>query len=528
MQIEIKKYKYRTSTNNIAGSLRNYFENPTYVDKIIFNEIYDEGFPIFNEEWNDEYDDFELRAGDFDLVFSLLQNVTSSNGKTIENFFSEDINNHCLVAKITLDSKIFGGLIDISSIKFNYTFIENRYDIQFTVFSFTKEFATFTNHKPPRPALLINSINDYFWFGWRKETNELLPSYFYVDTSRLNWIAKCGYEPVLITPLWQRIFDEGRANECTSWGLFEDLCKAFGIIYKFDFYHHNYFGEYISIVLKLAFRDEGFSDSNLSVNLMTHEEGFKLYRQSKRWQIFKTMKTASITTGEPEGDEIFYGTIFDAEKMHTCDGHIGETMNFTEEHFRNQNGVLLAIGFPPPYETKYIEDCNIIEFNYYFNTMFYETNYRRHYLITEYSQGKVDHFFANTVNDRLFPKVVSFPRMWTHPVYTIESWQQGLFGGYRLSFVGVRNTSHDIHNWWYKLEEQRLRKSYEHLINSLKKTLNAKISLINSYNINLFDKTIIGNYEYQLQRLRNLDLNNNEVDTEWLELRKITSKENVS
>ncbi len=49
MKIEIKKYKYR------EGGIKNYLDRPVFYDSMEFLEIMDEGFPIFNEEFANEF-----------------------------------------------------------------------------------------------------------------------------------------------------------------------------------------------------------------------------------------------------------------------------------------------------------------------------------------------------------------------------------------------------------------------------------------------------------------------------------------
>jgi len=231
--IEIRKYEYQ------EDRAKNYFASPTYIDGITLSRILIDGFPIFNEEFANQFDSFEYKASDYDLVFSRLEDtLTTTLSDSLETFLSTDLDNHCLVCKVTIGDKTFGGLIDVNSITFIDDLTSDGYRIKITIFSLAKEFSQFAQGRPnsPTPAPYHN-INGYILSGRNYFFNGIddigMPLYMNIDSSGLDWVTRVGYEPILVKELWAHIVTVGFADNATTWKLFLDLCTSFGLIYKF-------------------------------------------------------------------------------------------------------------------------------------------------------------------------------------------------------------------------------------------------------------------------------------------------------
>ena len=148
--IEIRKYEYQ------ASRAKNYFASPTFIDGITLENITVDGFPIFNEEFANQFDSVEYKASDYDLIFSRLENtLTTTLSDTLETFLSTDLDNHCLACKVTIGSKVIGGLIDVNSIRFIDNLDGNGYKIQVTIFSMAKELSLATQSAPPLSLIHI-------------------------------------------------------------------------------------------------------------------------------------------------------------------------------------------------------------------------------------------------------------------------------------------------------------------------------------------------------------------------------------
>jgi hypothetical protein len=153
------------------------------------------------------------------LVFSRMENtVTTTLSQSLETFLSTDLDNHCLVCKVTIGSKIFGGLIDVNSIVFIDDLAGDGYKLKLTIFSIAKEFSLAVQGKPDQPSFQVNPFNQYIAATNTSGTgnaffitvdSEKLPNYTLIDTSNLDWIARAGYEPVLINELWAFVLTTG-------------------------------------------------------------------------------------------------------------------------------------------------------------------------------------------------------------------------------------------------------------------------------------------------------------------------------
>lgn len=120
MDIVIHKYKGE-----------NYFNSNTlFLDKLIFNEIYNEGFPLFNYETEDVSGIAIYRGGEFDLTISLLQQNISANGKSIRDFFLDDIRDYLFMVTVFCGQQKFTGITTSSQLTGDYTVVKNKNELR--------------------------------------------------------------------------------------------------------------------------------------------------------------------------------------------------------------------------------------------------------------------------------------------------------------------------------------------------------------------------------------------------------------
>lgn len=109
----------------------NYFNSSTiYLDKIIFHDIYKEGFPLFNYETEDVSGIAIYRGGEFDLTLSLLQGNRSVNGLNIRDFFLDDVRDYLFMVTVFCGKQKFTGIATSSQITGDYTVAKNKNELR--------------------------------------------------------------------------------------------------------------------------------------------------------------------------------------------------------------------------------------------------------------------------------------------------------------------------------------------------------------------------------------------------------------
>ena len=497
--IEIRKYEYQNTR------AKNYFASPTYIDGIILDKILIDGFPIFNEEFQNQFDSFEYVSSDYDLVFSRLEStLTTVNSDSLETFLSTDLDNHCLVCKVTIGSKTFGGLIDVNSIVFIDNLDSDGYKIKITVFSMAKELSLATMGNP---FTLFGDINLVITqlLGSGIDGFAIDPFLLTFDQSNLNFVSRVGYNPTLITELYSFLKDNDRLLGATAWKLFEDLCTSFGIIYKINVTGNS--GNYFTVTVSLAFRDTGFSASTISVDWVDRERGFIRDINANVIQCFKHQKAGTIigtgTVPIQVNEDLFYGTVFNKDNITTADGYIYALGGgFGEENLASNGDGFSINKFNNPFPFDVADKVNFVEMNYYFPTNYSASSGRIfYYILSDTSNG------FNTDPQVLQVKYISFPRMFTKAGYVIGP-QAGTAGH------NARIIYHPdgIHSVWYDLIENSGGVCYPYLLQTFKKYVSGTVALLTDFDINLFDKIVVNQETYTIFKLSNLDFQNKEVD----------------
>lgn len=119
MEFIIHKYK---------GS--NYFNSDTtYIDKIVFTEMYKEGFPIFSYDSKDISGIAIYKAGEFDLTISLLQTNKSVNGLSIKDFFLGSDRDYMYLINVFIGSQKFSGIAYGSDVRADFTYPQNKNEV---------------------------------------------------------------------------------------------------------------------------------------------------------------------------------------------------------------------------------------------------------------------------------------------------------------------------------------------------------------------------------------------------------------
>ena len=495
--IEIRKYEYQ------EDRAKNYFASPTFIDGISLDKILVDGFPIFNEEFANQFDSFDLKASDYDLIFSRLEDTLTTNGQTLETFLSTELDNHCLACKVTIGDKTFGGLIDVNSITFIDNLDSDGYKIKITIFGWEKEFSLAVQGKP---AVLFGDINLVITqvLSFCIDGFAIDPFYKTFDQTNANFLSRVGYNPVIINELWSFIQSSDQFNDIVAWKLFEDLCTSFGLIYKFDIT-----GDYLNyfvIQMSIAFRDTGFSSDTISVNWLNRERGFISDINANVIQCFKFQKKADlISTGSVPiqiNENTFYGTVFNKDIIATYDGDLPAGYDFEEAIYSNGEGMsLVKLNDPFPFDVT--DAVNFVDMNYYFPTNYgYDAGFWRHYVI-----GNSATYWYASPQIRM-PKYISFPRMFTKAGYTITETALNPYP-HRITYIAH---SDNIHSLWYDLIENTCGTCYNYLLQTFKKYVSGGIDLIDSLDVNVFDKIVVNEETYTIYKVTNLNLSERTCD----------------
>lgn len=519
MSIELRKFRY-------SDEFKNYFAGgsyaPTFADKITLSHITIDGFPSYSEEYKNEFNEFNFVFGDFTIKFSLLQSETSDLGYSLKTFLTEDINDHCIAIKLTLPNKIISGFVDIGTIWVNETFSQNRYDVQFTCYPAEKEFRALGDKRPEVPASWFRDINGYlkhchFW------TIDLLT--MRVDTSNLDWTSKVGFEPRLIRSdtlnnIWgwmlgqNQLYDSGQFDNVTTWSLFEDLCKFFGLIYKVAFggdasgnkWYWNFY---------IGFRDTGFGSNTVTINTETYEYGFKRDPSFNRYIYFKfgqkTRVIGAIASRQFEwnSSDYGYGIIYDTLNNTYGVGYIvpvgsGTTDNVIDKR-GDTRGNVYAVTTETANDLEFpIDQVTEITASKYFNPSTDEGSLYSHWRL-----GKNGHYlYFSEPRYNFSPMNFSFPMMFQSPLMNspVLNNTNATVGG-KGNWFRTANTSDDdvfshteaimlnTANQYQFLLKENLKKKYRFRLSTLSETYN----ILDEASINSVDCSLIALQDYDIQ-----------------------------
>lgn len=497
--VEIRKYSSNT-----------YFDNSSLYDKITIEFLEEDGFPSYSEKFENKFDAFKVESSEFSININLLGDELSNLGYNIREFLSSNFTNKTVAVKVSMDTKIIGGILTQDNVNFNDSYPENNY-VKITVIGFDNDLYDIAQKKPHQPVYnpYDNKFSVFinyrlFWHATNK------PMHFNIISNDLNWNLKLGFEPQLIHEVWDLIVVNGRANDITNWDLFLDLLKYYGIIYRIEI-KDDYILDHFKLEMQLTFRSEPFISEIVEIETTDNQNGFEINKSVKKWQFFKLY--------HQKGDEnIVWGTFFNEDVNETVKGqaipsssgvYIGvcfKEQNEKEYRIQNQNHTYFnTLNIP-------FDDVNEVEFSKYFDNLFYYAggfinNY--YILISDLIEYTYDEAFAK--------RNYSFPALWTKPNYVI-TFYPGFSFWYLISHSSnVYEITEDIwnnlSNEWKFLCEDVIIKVYE-----------LTLSLIEKFDYKLFNRTIINGITYILYELSNLNFTEKEIKSYWKEKKELTDR----
>ncbi len=521
MSIEIRKFRYSTEVKNYFGSGTNY---PTFIDKIVLSHIHSEGFPSYSKEFKNEFDVFNFIFGDFEVKFSMLQPDTSDLGYNIAEFLSEDINDCVIVCKLAFPSENIVGFVDITSIWFNETFNQNRYDVKFTCYPPEKEFKDLGAKSPETPAAWFRNINGYL-ANCHFFTSP--PVHLQVDTSNLDWVNRIGFEPTLLTSdlynnIWgwcisnPYLYEQGQTNDSTVWELFEDLCKFFGLIYKVE-YAGEFSGNLWGFKFYIGFRDTAFGTSEISPVYETVEHGYTKDPKYNKYIYFKYGQITRVVGAIENRQFIFnypefgYGIVYETGSSYTAcgklvvtagttirDNLIGRTSSEDDYYILQESGE--ARYFP-------LRETTEIKASKYFNPTTDEGILYSHWRLGTFGE----YIYFNSPYYPFAPMNFSFPMMFQKPLTSVhlnnsDQTVNGKGNWFRTSGLVVGNIYDGI-----KAIFEHTAQMYQFLLKDVyKKVYKNRISLLSGA-YNLFDTTTIRGDEYRLYALTDYDIKERKI-----------------
>lgn len=226
MPVYIKKY-----------SGNNYFQRRDFVDSLKLDYIPAEGLPVFRFETEDSAGIGTYRAGDFDLIISLLQTETSQSGNNIRKFFLGEQRDYYYLLILKIGNQSFSGIAQQSQIYADYTYTQNKFEIKLTCKDILIEWSKRCEIVPNSTINLGNSVQltfeEYITRHFSGITSNVvlinLPGKSYLNRlkelySNIQWCYALGD---------YRNFIVGQEN-ISRWETFKELAKGLG--FNFEMY----------------------------------------------------------------------------------------------------------------------------------------------------------------------------------------------------------------------------------------------------------------------------------------------------
>lgn len=501
--IKIKKYEGE-----------NYFSNPTLIDTLELDKVTIEGFPVYNEEFENKFDSFSIKSDDFTIKFSMLQTDLSTLGKNIEDFFKLDPYNKLFAVRVNY-GKTIGGIIDINSLEINKSYAVGEWSVTFKVYGFESELYTLAQQPPVK--ITNGSLNSFFnvtnyWLFWSLLQK---PIYFNVDTSNLNWNTKIGFEPHLVYELWNEIIDAGRTTDTKRWDLFTDLLKAYGLVFKIEvdgFNENNYF----FVDMRLYFRNEGNGDE-VEIDVEdTFIQGFQKNPAVNKWIFFEFWQRREFLDVPFRLGSLFDGTnhyeLTDKPLLGASNPVATSTMYETVDfngnpiYFVRFSATINNLALP-------VGEVEVVEFSNYYDTVFGRESLQ----LTQYNyvimdnpspvQNIVNFLYGNGGGERW----MSFPAMWIKSGYSIDTIDLPTLRPRYKVVNNLNGTSANQDLIMTNTQEQWL----ELTASTIPMTYTLGLSLLNKFDYKIFDYTFIEGNVCILYKLSNLDLPQRRVQSYW-------------
>lgn len=331
----MKVFIWKYANNNM-----NYFDDDfadNYIDRICITRILD--IPSFNEEFNSKYDFNELKAGDFTLTLSLLDDARSANGDNLHDFFfADDRDNKFLVVVQFKEPNVYNdlysrrcGMIDLNSLEKDTTVSKNKWQVTFSVTGILREFAEYFSASDMKDAYHEeqNVYFDFYLFQNPDLDYALMPINTTFDVkNKLSFENKIGFVPKMSSPIHHDILNikySENKNSINRWVLFKELAKGFGFIYRLvcvsnmnnNISHPNF-------ELVLCWRSDGLKEANIRIientDVLSNTYNNKWIYQANRHEIW--------TAGEIIQQTLCMGWATNGKQIYNWDRVINN-INFT-------------------------------------------------------------------------------------------------------------------------------------------------------------------------------------------------------
>ncbi|MCC6865766.1 MAG: hypothetical protein IT280_06350 [Ignavibacteria bacterium] len=334
MPVLIKKYR---------GN--NYFMEREFADKLDLEFIPSNGLPVFRLETDDPAQPGSYRAGDFDLMISLLQNERSQTGLNIRDFFlGEDRDYYCLVIFKLSETQSFCGIARSEQITGSYTYSQNRWHVKLTCKDILIEWAKLCDAVSSSLINFANGVQltfeEYIIRHFSGLTGDIVlinfPQKTYLERvreiySNIQWCCALGD---------YRNFITGKEN-ISVWETFKELAKGMG--FNFEMYLNE--GTEVlnepEFIFNIFFLNDLVNNTAIEPEIIEISESILL--QKPKWLY---LKYRSIIFNDAEySDGIFFSNsqLFESDTNHgdgtTLYPSLALTMNGKSLSYINSSGV---------------------------------------------------------------------------------------------------------------------------------------------------------------------------------------------
>jgi len=477
MNIIIKKYR------EADGAVKNYFDSPSKIDEIIFNNLPGDAMPRFTQRWIKNDKGFIIQYDNFSLKFSQLQAEVSAHSKNIREFMMDG--NNLFVVMVTIFDKAFGGTVIMNDTSPRADNSLDQWNITFDCVSLEAEADRKLQTLPVEHVPQDNmAFEDYIVFYFRN----FVKSYITIN-NRLQLSAKMTafkgspYTVIVSAPLQNNIWERGIG--ANSANLLNSLSKEMGFVWEIKFAALQTIGSnYFNVELKLSWRDGG---ALRQLDPMTHIENINTSNTTP-YILFPCLRKAIMNDGNTKQIGWTYcGVLFSRNNHFSVDqpGNNPKFNVYTEDYLSVNpfpNGTFNAKGL--------------------------------HWLSN--ASGIPNFIPANQL-------LIVEPDVWYSPGAGIHS--NINFTGWEIVYsrLFVRSYIHlpdgDYHDAGYNdILDYFTVPQNRFLASGAAKTIQMKLSLINNSHYDMFDKMQIGGESYFLFQLEGLDGNKYEAESTWKQI----------
>lgn len=449
----------------------NYFSERIFADSIKLDHIPAEGLPVFRFETEDPAVPGSYRAGDFDLVVSLLQSEISAGGKSIRDFFLGEERDFYYLVILKISGMTFSGFARQSQVNADYTFTQNKWHVKLTCKDVLMEWA---NRCEAASNATINFAN-----GEQLTFEEYIPRHFAGLTSTVVLIElpqKTYLERLReLYPNIQycyalgdyRNFITGQDN-ISRWETFKELAKGLGFNFEMYVNEGTETTSEPEFIFKIFFISDLLEAEAIEPEIIEMSESISPPRLN--WLF---LKYRSIVFSEGEYSD---GIFFSKDEIFQSDTNHGDGVTLYPSCVLTFRGKSLS----------YINDNQITEKRIIRDVDFTELPLKLYHY--DFNHG--------ILIGKLFPL------------------EEALGGGITYSRIfncaRVHGGIGDFYDF-IPIQEYAIKRFY-YLINSMYVDKKIVIRFQFDNKINLFQKIVIGNIVYFINAINHIDINKKIVD----------------